>query len=162
MDADRGRVPRPSQPFDWSDNLAPASLDAILAEHVWEHLTLDEGVAAAHQCFAYVKPGGYVRAAVPDGFNPDPAYLEMVRPGGCGAGAEDHKVLYTYRTFSNVFEAARFRVELLEYFDENGEFHCREWSPEEGMIHRSSRFDERNRNGRLAYTSIVLDARRLA
>jgi predicted SAM-dependent methyltransferase len=145
-------------PADWRENLSPGSLDAILAEHVWEHLTLEEGFVAAGRCFAYVKPGGYVRAAVPDGLSPDTAYLDLVRPGGSGAGADDHKVLYTYRTFAEVFEASGFRVELLEYFDEDGEFHYREWSPEDGMIHRSSRFDERNGNGRLAYTSVVLDA----
>lgn len=34
-----------------------------------------------------LKPGGYVRVAVPDGFHPDPAYIEMGRPGGYGTGS---------------------------------------------------------------------------
>jgi predicted SAM-dependent methyltransferase len=47
---------------------------------------------------------------------------------------------------------------LYEYFDGAGRFHFTEWSPEDGMIHRSKRFDKRNRAGKLGYPSIVLDA----
>ena len=67
--------------------------DAILAEHVWEHLTEEDRAASAAMCYAYLKPGGYVRAAVPDGLNPRPDYREWVRPGGTGPGADKHKVL---------------------------------------------------------------------
>ena len=47
------------------------SIDAILAEHVWEHLAEEEGLAAAKCCYRYLRPGGYLRVAVPDGFHPD-------------------------------------------------------------------------------------------
>ena len=143
---------------DWERFFAPGSLDALLAEHVWEHLTPAEGAAAAAMCFKYLRPGGYLRVAVPDGLHPSPAYREAVRVGGSGAGAHDHKVLYTHRTFSALFEQAGFRCQLLEYFDEQGVFHAEEWSAREGTIRRSKRFDERNRDGRLNYTSIVMDA----
>ena len=39
---------------------------AFLAEHVWEHMTLEEGIIAAQNCFDFVEYGGYIRAAVPD------------------------------------------------------------------------------------------------
>ena len=143
---------------DWKPFFAPASIDALLAEHVWEHLTPAEGAAAAAQCFQYLRPGGYLRVAVPDGFNPSPAYREQVRVGGSGAGAHDHKVLYTHRTFSALFEQVGFRCRLLEYFDEHGVFHAEEWSAQDGTIRRSMRFDERNGDGRPNYTSIVMDA----
>jgi predicted SAM-dependent methyltransferase len=147
------------RPHDWSRCLEEGSLDAILAEHVWEHLDPEYAVAAARQCYCYLRPGGYLRAAVPDGLHPDPAYIEAVEPGGSGAGADDHRVLYTYKTFASVFESSGFTVTLLEHFDEEGRFRSRDWNPAEGMIHRSSRFDERNGTGReLAYTSIILDA----
>ena len=143
---------------DWERFFSPGSIDALLAEHVWEHLTAAEGAAAAALCFKYLRPGGYLRLAVPDGLHPSPAYRELVRVGGSGAGAHDHKVLYTHRTFSTLFEQVGFRCRLLEYFDEHGVFHAEEWSAQDGTIRRSKRFDERNRAGRLNYTSIVMDA----
>ena len=87
-----------------------------------------------------------------------PEYVERAKPGGVGTGAYDHKCLYDYRSLSELFESCGFRVECLEYYDEQGEFHCLEWDPEDGMIHRSKRFDRRNTGGKLAYTSLILDA----
>ena len=145
---------------DWLRYLKRDSLDAILAEHVWEHLASEESVIAATNCFTFLKPGGYLRVAVPDGFHPDADYVESVRPGGSGAGADDHKVLYTYDRFRDLFDSIGFDVVLLEYFDERGEFHCQEWSSADGFVQRSKRFDSRNADGRLSYTSIILDARK--
>jgi predicted SAM-dependent methyltransferase len=51
----------------------------MLAEHVWEHLTEEEGLAAARACFKYLSPGGFLRVVVPDGLHPDPAYVEWSR-----------------------------------------------------------------------------------
>ena len=56
------------------------------------------------------------------------------------------------------FEKEGFKVNLLEYFDQEGKFHFLEWDPAEGNIIRSKRFDERNQDGNLRYTSIILDA----
>ncbi len=144
----------------WQRLFRESSIDAILAEHVWEHLTADQGRAAAENCFHFLRPGGYLRAAVPDGYHPDPAYREWVRPGGSGAGADDHKLLYNHESFSRLFETAGFQVEPLEYFDAAGKFHAIDWDPARGKIERSRRFDERNRDGRLAYTSVIVDARK--
>ena len=95
---------------DWEQWFSKGSIDALLAEHVWEHLTPEEGVKAAQNCYLYLKPGGYLRAAVPDALHPDPNYLEYAKPGGTGPGSEDHKVFYSYKTFSQVFESACFKV----------------------------------------------------
>lgn len=142
----------------WNRFFKPASLDSILGEHVWEHLSTEEAAVAARTCYRFLKPGGYLRVAVPDGLHPDPSYIEAVRPGGTGSGADDHKVLYNYGSFRDVFANAGFDVRLYEYFDEQGQFHYEEWNPSQGMIQRSKRFDTRNATGHLAYTSIVLDA----
>jgi predicted SAM-dependent methyltransferase len=144
----------------WKACFDTASIDAMLAEHVWEHLTIEQGLVAARRCFCYLKPGGYLRVAVPDGFHPDAKYIERVIPGGDGPGADDHKVLYNHGTFANIFEKAGFQVSLLEYFNSKGEFNFVDWNPEDGKINRSSRFDARNSNGTLEYTSIILDARK--
>ena len=146
------------KPESWRHYLGTRKVAAILAEHVWEHLHIADGLSAARLCFEHLKPGGYCRIAVPDGLSPIPGYLDYVKPGGTGAGAEDHKVLFTYRTLSQLFEQAGFTVRLHEYYDDDGQFHFKEWSPSDGMIDRSIRFDERNANGRVGYTSLILDA----
>jgi predicted SAM-dependent methyltransferase len=134
------------------------SVDAVLAEHVWEHLSLEQAAAGARNCNWLLKSGGRLRIAVPDGLHPDKKYIEEVRPGGHGEGSDDHKVLYTYRSLRTLLESAGFRVNLLEWFDVNGEFQYREWDPSLGFVARSTRFDERNATNPTAYTSIIADA----
>lgn len=53
---------------DWQYYFRPGVIDALLAEHVGEHLRPEDGLMAARICYKYLKPGGYLRAAVPDGF----------------------------------------------------------------------------------------------
>ena len=148
------------EPSHWDRYFQPGSVDAMLAEHVWEHLTPEEAAIAVRTCFKYLRPGGYLRVAVPDGLHPSQTYLDWVKVGGAlpGRTGNDHKVLYTYRTLRELFERSGFRVHLYEYFDEAGKFHFKEWDRKAGTIWRSKRFDRRNRNGDLTYTSIVMDA----
>jgi len=143
---------------DWKNYFKPDSIKAILAEHVWEHLTPEQGELAAKNCFTYLKPGGYLRIAIPDGNHPDPEYIEHVRIGGSGPGAHDHKILYTYKILSDMLKRVGFEVKLLEYFDEAGKFHQNAWKTEDGFIHRSKDNDKRNAGGELKYTSLIVDA----
>ena len=143
---------------DWRFYFRKNSIEAILAEHVWEHLTPEQALDAAVLCYRYLRPQGHLRIAVPDGLHPDPAYISAVKPGGIGAGADDHKVMYTWRSLQAMLQKAGFATRLLEYFDEHGDFHATDWNPADGFIHRSRRFDERNRGGELRFTSIVIDA----
>jgi predicted SAM-dependent methyltransferase len=143
---------------DWQRLFEPETIDRILAEHVWEHLSEVDSEKALAECYRYLKRGGMIRIAVPDGFHPDPAYVEYVRPGGKGGGSEDHKILYNYKRLTKKLEHSGFRVKLLEYWDENGQFHFRDWSSEDGHVFRSKRFDRRNRSGSLTYTSLIVDA----
>ena len=145
---------------DWERYFNPGSISAMLAEHVWEHMTPEEGLAAARFCFEFLEPGGVLRVAVPDGLLPDPYYIEMVKAGGSGPGADDHKILFTYRSLQELFESTGFRVELLEYYTESKEFVCRDWDPTDGLIHRSKRFANKTCEGQLPNTSIILDARK--
>lgn len=141
----------------WAALFEQGTLNTVLAEHVWEHLTPAEGLRAAAHCWQFLRPGGRLRIAVPDGYHPDPEYIADVRPGGSGPGALDHKVLYTYQTLGSLLSEAGFAIKLLEYYDEGGEFHFQDWDPEDGMIVRSSRFDKRNLQVPLAYTSLIVD-----
>ncbi|WP_157261219.1 methyltransferase domain-containing protein [Paenibacillus wynnii] len=134
---------------DWEMSFGDRKIDAILSEHVWEHLTYDEGVQAARICNSFLKKGGYIRCAVPDGYFRNDWYQNIVQIGGPGPKdhpAASHKIVHNYKTISQMFEEAGFRVKLLEYCDESGEFHFQERDPEKGYIYRSYRYDHRNSN----------------
>lgn len=149
------------RPADWESLFSENRLAAVLAEHVWEHLTAVEGAIAAQLCHRFLRARGYLRIAVPDGHHPDPAYREHVRVGGTGPGAGDHRMLYTHETLQALLERAGFRVNLLEYWDEAGRFHATPWSPAEGLVRRSLRFDPRNQSGQPRYTSLIVDGVKL-
>lgn len=129
----------------------------FLAEHVWEHLTPEQALAGVRHCAGALAPGGRLRIAVPDGWHPDPAYIERVRPGGTGLGADDHKVLYNAESLAALMREGRLEPIALEWRDAAGEFHRAPWSPQDGMVRRSAEHDERNREGQLVYTSLIMD-----
>lgn len=148
---------------DWVNRFLPNTISAILAEHVWEHLTYQEGIEAAKICFEFLEPRGYVRCAVPDGFFQDEDYQKGVQVGGPGPAdhpAASHKIVLNYKTITSMFESAGFEVNLLEYCDEYGAFHYKEWDEKKGFIYRSKRFDQRNKNGKLGFLSLIIDAKK--
>ena len=150
-------------PDSWRRNFTPGSITHLLAEHVWEHLTLEEGVVAARNCFAYVADGGLLRVAVPDGNFRNDWYQNMVKVGGPGPldhPAASHKIVYRYRELTAVFREAGFQTELLEYCDDSGDFHYRYWNEADGRVGRSFRFDTRNSQSELGMVSIILDAKK--
>lgn len=142
----------------WGCLFRANQIDALLSEHVFEHLTDAQIAASISNIYKYLKKGGYVRIAVPDAFHPNLEYIEMVKPGGSGSGADDHKQLLNYKTLSSKFTEMGFKVLMLEWFDEKGDFNFRNWISEQGMISRSSRYDERNLCKPLSYTSLIFDA----
>lgn len=148
-------------PLVWAKTFHARLADAFLCEHVWEHLTEAQGRAAAQLCFTYLKPGGYLRCAVPDAFFPDEAYQATVKIGGPGPKdhpAADHQIVYTYHLLCDVFSSAGFEVDLLEYCDERGRFHYHQWDSQDGPIYRSLLLDHRNRDGHIGFVSLILDA----
>lgn len=149
------------RPDMWHKSFGKRRIDALLCEHVWEHLTEAQGRAAARLCFEYLRPGGYLRCAVPDANFPNPDYQHAVQVGGPGPvdhPAADHKIVYTYTLFQDIFAQAGFVVDLLEYCDEHGRFHYHQWDIHKGKIYRSLLCDHRNQHGHLGFTSIILDA----
>jgi predicted SAM-dependent methyltransferase len=136
---------------------SPGTRTAFCAEHVWEHLDEATAKAATANCFEFLRSGGTLRIAVPDGLHPSAEYREHVRPGGSGPGADDHKILHTHATLVPLLAAAGFRVRLLEWWDEQGAFHAEPWSAEQGHILRSAKHDRRNHDGQLRYTSLIVD-----
>lgn len=145
----------------WNSKFKKNSITAILAEHIWEHLTYEEGIQAAKICFNYLKPGGYIRCAVPDAYFRDKTYQETIQIGGPGPEdhpAFSHKIVYNYKLFSNVFETIGYKVSLLEYFDEQGNFNQNNWDGKDGIIFRSRKYDSRNQGKTIIFPSIIVDA----
>ncbi|CAM3572089.1 class I SAM-dependent methyltransferase [Deinococcus frigens] len=145
----------------WAAWFGSRRADALLCEHVWEHLNEQQGRAAARLSLEFLKPGGFVRVAVPDANFPNAGYQRGVQIGGPGPAdhpAADHQMVYTAPLLADVFTGAGFTVELLEYCDAQGQFHARDWDLNTGPIYRSLQLDHRNREGKLGFVSIVLDA----
>lgn len=134
------------------------SVDAFLMEHVLEHYTESDALKILENVRTFLRPNGYIRAAVPDANFMNPDYQK--RAGIAGPGpASTHKVFYTYKTFTKLFEKAGFnKVELLEFCDEEGRFHYNEWDPSKGMIHRSAKYSEENTLKKFNMLSIIVDA----
>ncbi len=146
---------------DWHKYFKENSIRAILAEHVWEHLTQEQGKKAASICYKFLKKPGTLRIAVPDGYHSSREYIEFVKVGGSGRGAHDHKILFNYKSLGNLLSASGFSIDTLEYFDENGNFHSKEWSDSKGLVHRSKKAGYVDVDGISNYTSLIIDAKKI-
>jgi predicted SAM-dependent methyltransferase len=146
------------RPVDWHLVFSMRSVDRILAEHVLEHWTEEQLRTFLRTVRRFLSRRGLIRIAVPDGFHPDPTYVDWVKPGGSGLGADDHKVLYNYITLTRILSEESWKYDLLEYFDEHGQFHITPWSMADGFVERSSCYDPRNKERPLSYTSLIVDA----
>lgn len=142
---------------DWNRFLKGGKVDRVLAEHVWEHLSPLDGLVALRNVYQNLAPGGRIRIAVPDGNHPDISYIDHVKPGGKGPGADDHKILYTCETLCDALRSAGFEPVPIEYWDREGCFHSKEWSASDGHVSRSLLHDRRNENGKPNYTSLFVD-----
>ena len=143
-------------------NFKNKEVSKILAEHVFEHLTLEDGIKSIQNFKFLLKSKGIIRIAVPDGYNPNEEYINKVKPGGTGNGADDHKILYNYKLITKLFDKD-FEIKFLEYFDENGKFIFNSYENNEknGYIRRSRFNDKRNSQNQINYNSIILDAKLL-
>ena len=141
----------------WQRLFPPRSIDRMLAEHVFEHLTPAQFGAFLRLAREFLSADGWIRIAVPDGNHPSADYIARVRPGGIGAGADDHKVLYTHESLTDAVATQGYNCDLLEHFDADGQFHMVAWNAEDGYISRSALNDSRNRDGQLRYTSLIVD-----
>ena len=127
-----------TQDGSWRNLFNPSSIDNILAEHVVEHLSLDELYRALAHARTYLKPEGVFRIAVPDAFHPSRYYYNLVKPGGWET-PEQHKLFFDYEMMTRVAEKSGYRIRLLEYFDEQGNFHQESYSLEDGAVQRCAK-----------------------
>ena len=132
-------------------------IGSAMAEHVIEHLTTEQIAAMLGNFHRYSTPDFCLRIAVPDGYHADPDYVENVRPGGKGAGADDHQHLFNHASLSALFAGFGFRAEAKEYWDAQRQFHSAYQNDERGRIRRSFINDSRNADGQPHYTSLIID-----
>jgi predicted SAM-dependent methyltransferase len=132
-------------------------INKVMAEHVLEHLTTEQIELMLVHLYKYSASNLNIRIAVPDGFHANPEYIDMVKPGGTGNGADDHKHLFTYKSLSAIFERNKFKAHPLEYWDEQGNFHSHYKNDDKGLIRRSMANDSRNAGGKPVYTSLIID-----
>jgi predicted SAM-dependent methyltransferase len=142
---------------DFKKYFSKKKIKNILAEHVLEHLTGNDLNLMIMNFLKYSDDNIVIRIAVPDGFHSDINYISRVKPGGTGEGAHDHKNLFNYMTLSELFEKHGFKADLIEYWDEKGNFHSKYKNDDKGYITRSLINDERNKNGKPNYTSLIID-----
>lgn len=145
---------------DWEYFFGDKKADYMLAEHVWEHFTEEQAMLGFRNVHAFLKDTGNFRIAVPDGHFPNQDYIDAVKPGGIGAGADDHKILYTVEKLLKMLDQIPFRTTALEYFDKKGTFHYLDWDTYQGKISRSRFFDDRNTDDQIVYSSIIIDCKK--
>ncbi|MCK4664232.1 MAG: methyltransferase domain-containing protein [Bacteroidales bacterium] len=128
----------------------------ILSEHVLEHFYENEVKFILQQVYLYLQPTGNIRIAVPDSNHPNPDYIEYVRPGGSGAGADDHKSFWNYKTLGNLLQNIGYKVNLLEYCDGNNKIIFKDFNNNNGIIQRS--FSKGFKCDIKDYSSLIIDA----
>ena len=109
----------------------------VLAEHVFEHLTIDEMRNSLRLIFANMVNGGSLRIAVPDGNNPNPEYRKYCGVDGIGADASDHKQFLTYELLSKEVERTGFHHNLIEGYLENKELVLKKFNNNLGRVIRT-------------------------
>ncbi len=99
-------------------------VDAIFAEHLFEHLTLDQGVELMRECRRVLGPAGVVRIGVPDLERYVASYLgqddliDVVRPGrptratafGEVFFLHGHRMMYDFTTLDYALKASGFDI----------------------------------------------------
>lgn len=123
---------------DWHYYFKKKRPDNLLAEHVIEHLTEPEVRLLFQHVLQFLKPKGCFRIAVPDGFNPDPYYIDYVSPNGKTGYLHGHKTLWNYQSLM-ALASENFEVALLEYHDNNGKYILTPYTDANGWIHRSGK-----------------------
>jgi len=93
----------------------------VFAEHVFEHLSLDEMRNALNFIYKNMVYGGSLRIAVPDGNNPNEEYRKHCGINGIGADASDHKQFITFELISYEAQKIGFKCNLIEGYLKNKE-----------------------------------------
>ena len=109
----------------------------VLAEHVFEHLTLEEMRNSLRIIYNNMILGGTLRIAVPDGNNPNYEYRKHCGINGIGADASDHKQFITFELLSDELSKIGFQVKLVEGYLKNKNLISEDFDDDLGFVMRS-------------------------
>jgi predicted SAM-dependent methyltransferase len=162
-----------TSPAHFQRLLGSLQADAFVAEHVWEHMTVAEGLAAASLCFKHLRPGGRLRLAVPDGLRQMQCARASKDDGhgvstlACNSSTkalfkeieDGHLVQYTPQLLHALLLSAGFEVVVpLEYHDAQSAWQSVPWAAGDyGRIARA-RFNASSELPTGRSVSIVFDA----
>ncbi|MGY8679179.1 hypothetical protein Q2941_15460 [Bradyrhizobium sp. UFLA05-153] len=139
---------------DWRRYFVPDSISNILAEHVWQHMTAEQGLAAARVVHEYLRNGGCFRVAVPDRNHPSPDYYDDSKPDPRYPRPQGFLRQRLNGRTSHIGRLLRCDTDRVV----GGSFNEVPWDDERGHIKRSAHNSPRNTNGKLTYTSLIVDA----
>lgn len=130
----------------------------LLCEHVLEHFTDTDVNAILKLAFQHLELNGNIRIAVPDKKHPNPAYIEYVRPGGSGWGADDHRSFWNNDSMGDLLNKIGFEVSLLEYYNDEKKLITSKFDLDNGEINRSHAYGFKNEIEN--YSSLIIDAKK--
>lgn len=128
-----------TDPRHWNYLFGDIKIDNLFAEHVFEHLSIEQNKAVLKLAQNYLKPDGNFRIAIPDKNNPDRLYQDGTRPGGSDTGADDHKIFLSFNEYARLVKETNFKIQPLEYFDEDHVFHAHDFNNAAGHVLRSKK-----------------------
>lgn len=123
--------------WEWKFLFGKNKISNLLAEHVLEHFTEKQVKTLLKNSYKYLSEGGIFRIAVPDQFHVNKDYINYVKPFGIGPGAGTHRSFWNYVALSEIGKQIGFTVDLVEYWDEKGNFHSLDSRVDRGVIIRS-------------------------
>ena len=133
----------------------------VVAEHVFEHLTLDDMRNSLKLIYQNMVYGGSLRIAVPDGNNPNDEYRKHCGINGIGADAKDHKQFITFELLSEEVSKAGFQFNLIEGYLKNKKLISKKYNNELGYVIRSRKNKINNNKKGWEFidsnTSLILD-----
>ncbi len=141
----------------WEFIFGKTKADNFLAEHVFEHLLLEDSKKAFQYIANYLKTGGVFRFAVPDGYHTNPVYIDNVKPNGIGDGCDDHKVLFTIDIVSELAKSFPFKMDVLEHYTKSGVLISKKINIENGFINRTVTSEQKQPGELHNYSSIIID-----
>jgi predicted SAM-dependent methyltransferase len=144
---------------DWAYLFEEGTIDNLLAEHVFEHLTLSQAKNALLNIRKYLKRSGVFRIAVPDGYHFSPEYIDYCRPGGSGPGCDDHKLLWNMDLLNKTAQECGLKINLLQFYNSNHDFTDSYQDDENGTIGRTYAKMQINQSTPFAISSLIADLR---
>jgi len=143
------------KPNNWQYFFSAVPIDHLLAEHVLEHLTVEEVKQVIMFSSKYLNPGGCFRIAVPDGYHPDPAYTQLIAPP-----ADGHLSIWNIDSLQKILIENGFHTNPLEYYTADGKFMTKDFDFVNGAVTRSKTKGFKSAVN-ADYSSLIIDSYKL-